>query len=237
MNSIKMGLEYELQLMTETEKGLEVVWFPTQSYHEELLPKGIVADFGNIEIRTEPKSSYKEAVEDANNVLLNKLVPTLIEKFKLQKFALFLPTPMCPLYYNESPNGFVTIQHYDVSCLKHWNISLPFHRPEFTNSFGIDHIFEEVTLQSYYKEATKYLPKWKYNYKLLEQKGYPIQLKDCEHKHLSRVHIKIPYHYAPPQGNPDLMPNFEDTIIPSDKWKNLVGYYKNNCFVKVRDLV
>ena len=51
------------------------------------------------------------------------------------------------------------------------------------------------------------------------------------------VHIKIPYHYAPLNGNPDLLPNFEDILIPQRGWRNLVCYYKDNIFSRVRDLI
>ena len=91
-----MGLEYELQLMTETEDGLKVVsaeMFLDRQYN--LLPQCTTFDFGNIEIQTPPRGSYKEAVDIANYILTDKLVPALINNFKLEKFALFLPTPMC----------------------------------------------------------------------------------------------------------------------------------------------
>src|SRR3970040_868225 len=107
-NNIQTGLEYELQLMVETDKGLKVVSaekYLNRQYN--LLPQCTTFDFGNLEISTPPRESYKEAVEIANYILTDKLVPALINSFKLEKFALFLPTPMCKFYYNEEPTYII----------------------------------------------------------------------------------------------------------------------------------
>src|SRR3972149_6153680 len=138
-NRILHGLEFELQLMVETEDGLKVVsaeMFLDRQYN--LLPQCTTFDFGNIEISTPPRESYKEAVEIANYILTDKLVPALINNFKLEKFALFLPTPMCKFYYNEEPTYIIRNRKRmyagekiqiirpseEICCLKHWNISI-----------------------------------------------------------------------------------------------------------------
>ena len=214
------GLEFELQLMAEVEGELMVVsakeflWSRNKILFENI-PDCINFDIGNIEIATPPCTSYKVAVESANYLLNNKLVPYLVKDIGLTKFALFLPNPMSNLIIDNLPivkNGRIhyqlTVVKAQVSCLKHWNISFP----------NID------ILDNTYK--------WKYNLMGLFKKGYYIEYKDdC------RVHIKIPYHYSPPQGNPDLMPNFEAILIPPDNCKNLLCYYRNNSFIKIRGLI
>ena len=50
-----------------------------------------------------------------------------------------------------------------------------------------------------------------------------------------RLHIKIPYHYTPPEDIMDLPP-FEDIILPPDNWRPLVGYYRNGTWIQVRKL-
>ena len=237
-NRILHGLEFELQLMAETEEGLKVV--SAETYLDKqynLLPSHVNFDFGNLEVATPPRETYKEAVESANYILDKKLVPALINDFKLEKFALFLPNPMCLLYYDIEPDCYTwngkkiyretkirIIQPGEaVSCLKHWNISLNY---DYTaNSFPIDW---EYTI-------TK---DWVYDYKSLVEKGYQVQVKDLGFKDTSRVHIKIPYHYAPLNGNPNLLPNFEDILLPPERgWGNIVCYYKDNIFTKVRNLI
>ncbi len=214
------GLEIELQLMAEVEGKLMIVsakeflWNKNKKTIDRL-PKNIYFDMGNIEISTPPCTSYKSAIESANYSLNNKLIPYLIKDIELKKFALFLPNPISNLVIDNLPfvkNGTIhyqqTVIKTQVSCLKHWNISFP----------NID------ILDNTYK--------WEYNLMKLFKKGYYIDYKDnC------RIHIKIPYHYSPPEGNPDLMPKFEDTLIPPDNWRNLLCYYKNNNFVKVRNLI
>src|SRR3989304_514152 len=193
-NRIQMGLEYELQLMVEDEDGLKVVsaeMFLDRQYN--LLPQCTTFDFGNIEISTPPRESYKEAVEIANYILTDKLVPALINNFKLEKFALFLPTPMCKFYYNEEP-----VYHIRNKKRVYAGAKIQIIRPN-----------EEVCC-----------------------------LKDWDIPYGGRVHIKIPYHYSPINGNPNLLPDFKDILLPPDRgWKNLVCFYKDNNFVKVRDLI
>ena len=234
--------------MTETDDGLKVV--SAETYLDKqynLLPQCCTFDFGNIEIATPPRESYKEAVEIANYILYEKLVPALINDFKLEKFALFLPTPMCKFYYNEEPDYYIwhgrriyrgtkirIIRNVeDVSCLKHWNISLNY---DSNTNAVLNHIKDgDFNYDEYAKEITK---NWVYNYDSLIKKGYPVLLKDLEFKDTSRVHIKIPYHYAPLNGNPNLLPNFESILLPPERgWRNLVCYYKDNTFTRVRDLI
>ena len=233
MNNIKMGLEYELQLMVELENSYQVVnaqnFLFTESLKTQniysLLPTNIWFDLDNIEISTPTLDSYQDAVISANYSLFEKLIPILINDIQLEKFALFLPSPMCAVNYldqkiisMDNDNNHVRIMPpITPSCMKHWNISFP---------------------DLYWDSA-----KWGYDYDALEKKGYVNQIK-ADYINLngesvimsSRLEIKIPYHYVPPEGNPDLMPNFEDIIIPKDNWRNIVCYYKNNTFVKVRDL-
>ena len=241
-----MGLEYELQLMAETKEGLRVV--SAENYLKKqynLLPKCCTFDLGNLEIATPPRESYKEAVDAANHILTEKLVPALINDFKLEKFALFLPNPMCQLYYSEEPDYYTGYSQRiykgiavniirpveGVSCLKHWNISLKHDCLEFAI------IEKEIKFPSDVVSAEKAIKDWVYDYDSLIKKGYYVLLKDLRWKDLSRVHIKIPYHYAPLNGNPNLLPNFEDILIPQRGWHNLVCYYKDNTFVRVRDLI
>ena len=241
------GVEYELQLMVETENGLEIVSAPDYlKFQYKLLPREVGFDFENLKIRPPPMTSYKDAVESANYILINKLVPTLIENFKLHKFALFVPNPMCPLFIKEiiekDSNGVEQIKTevlplMDIGCMKHWNISFPFHTPEMKRILN-NHFFDyKEIFNKYFELANLSLDKWTYDYKLLKQKGYSILLKDTEDNSKSRIHIKIPYHYSPPQGNPDLLPNFDAAIIPQNKWKSLLCYYKHGVFTKIRDLV
>lgn len=214
------GLEFELQLMVEVEEQLMVVsakefLYNKNPYLFDTFPSCVNFDIGNMEISTPPCTSYKVAVESANHTLFNQLIPYLRDDIGLEKFALFLPNPMSNLIIESLPIVKKGIIHYQktvvktqVSCLKHWNISFP---------------KLELLGDTY---------KWKYNLMNLVKKGYYVEYKDdC------RVHFKIPYHYVPPMGNPDLLPNFEDTLIPPNKWKNLLCYYKNNSFVKVRGLI
>jgi len=249
-NRILHGLEFELQLMVETEDGLKVVsaeMFLDRQYN--LLPQCTTFDFGNIEISTPPRDSYKEAVEIANYILTDKLVPALINNFKLEKFALFLPTPMCKFYYNEEPTYIIRnrkrmyagnkIQvirpNEEVCCLKHWNISIDVDRSmyerEDTLAFLKDpHQFD--FLNKFMKEH------WQYDYEALISKGYQVTVKDFEIPYNGRVHVKIPYHYSPINGNPNLLPPFENILLPPDRgWKNLVSYYKNGIYTQVRDLI
>ena len=234
-NIILHGLEFELQLMAETENGLKIVSAETYLGKQyNLLPQCCTFDFGNIEIATPPRESYKEAVEIANYILTEKLIPALINDFKLEKFALFLPNPMCQLYYDIEPDCYTRngkkiyretkikiIQPVEaVSCLKHWSISL--------NSGYIANSTWEYTISI----------DWAYNYDSLIKKGYYVLLKDLEFADMSRVHIKIPYHYAPLNGNPNLLPNFEDILLPPERgWGNIVCYYKDNIFTHIRDLI
>lgn len=248
MSDIKMGLEYELQLMAETDDGLKVV--SAETYLDKqynLLPQCCKFDFGNIEISTPPRESYKEAVKIANYILCEKLVPALINDFKLEKFALFLPTPMCRFYYDEEPDYFtwrgrriykgtkvkIIRPVEDICCLKHWNISLNY---SSNTSNALNYIKEgSFNCDAFAKEVTK---DWPYNYDSLIKKGYYVLLKDLDFKDMSRVHIKIPYHYSPPNGNPNLLPNFETILLPPERgWKNLVCFYKDNTFTRVRDLI
>lgn len=248
MSDIKMGLEYELQLMAPTKEGLKVVSAETYLNKQyNLLPQCVTFDFDNLEISTPSRESYKEAVESANYILCEKLAPALINDFKLKKFALFLPTPMCRFYYNEEPDYFIRRGHKickgnkiriiknseDVCCLKHWNISLNY---SSNTNVVLNHIKgNDFNYDAYAKEVAK---DWVYDYNSLIKKGYSVLLKDLEFKDKSRVHIKIPYHYSPINGNPNLLPNFEDILLPPERgWKNLVCYYKDNTFVRVRDLI
>lgn len=246
-NKTRFGLEYETQLMVETNDGLKIV--SAEAYlnkRYDLLPQCCTFDFGNLEIFTPPRDSYKEAVKSANYILTEKLVPALINDFKLEKFALFLPTPICRLYYDKELEYFILHGHRickgtkvkiirpteEVSCLKHLNISLNYNSTKSTLDFIKEDIFN---YESFAKEVTK---DWLYDYASLIKKGYYVLLKDLEFKDMSRVHIKIPYHYAPPNGNPNLLPNFEDILLPPERgWKNLVCFYKDNTFVRVRDLI
>lgn len=247
-NQTLHGIEVELQLMVETKEGLKVV--SAEAYlnrRYDLLPQCCTFDFGNLEISTPPRDSYKEAVESANYILCEKLVPALINDFKLEKFALFLPTPMCKFYYDEVPDYFVwhgrrinngtkvriIRANEDVCCLKHWNISLNY---DSNTNVILNHIKKgDFNYDTYAKEITE---DWVYNYSSLIEKGYPVLLKDLEFKDMSRVHIKIPYHYSPPMGNPNLLPNFEDTLLPPERgWKNIICYYKDNTFTHIRDLI
>ena len=50
-----------------------------------------------------------------------------------------------------------------------------------------------------------------------------------------RRHIKIPYHYTPPEDLMDLPP-FEETITPPNDWRPLIGYCKGSKWVQVRRL-
>lgn len=254
MNNIQMGLEYELQLMAETKEGLKVVSAEIylanklSSYtSHNILPQCCKFDYGNIEIATPTRDSYKEAVESANYILCEKLVPALINDFKLEKFALFLPTPMCRFYYDEEPDYYTwrgrrickgskiriirTIE--DVCCLKHLNISLNY---DSNTNVVLNHIKNgSFDYDAYAKEITK---DWVYDYNSLIKKGYSVLLKDLEFKDKSRVHIKIPYHYAPSNGNPNLLPNFEDILLPPERgWKNILVYYKNGTLTRVRNLI
>ena len=68
--NILHGVEIELQLMAETENGLKIV--SAETYLDKqynLLPQCCTFDFGNLEIATPPRESYKEAVEIANYIL------------------------------------------------------------------------------------------------------------------------------------------------------------------------
>jgi len=246
-NKILHGLEYELGLMVETNKGLLLVNASAYLKNQyTLLPSCVTFDLNNIEIFTPPRESYKEAVESANYILDKQLIPALINNFKLEKFALFLPTPMCKLFYTEEPiyytckgriyfKGMETkiIQSDEpVTCLKHWNISI--------NINGKDsNKWEELIYlpkNENDKILEKYAKNWGYDLISLLKKGYQVTFKEPDD--ICRVHIKIPYHYTPINGNPDLLPNFEDTLLPPEKgWRNLVCYYKDNNFVKVRDLI
>ena len=245
-NNIQTGLEYELQLMVETDKGLKVVsaeQYLNRQYN--LLPQCTIFDFGNIEISTPPRESYKEAVEIANYILTDKLVPALINSFKLEKFALFLPTPMCAFYYNDTTrNGRRTFAGSKIqiirptekiSCLKHWNISINVDRSMYEREDTLILLKDPRQfdfLTNFMKES------WPYNYEALISKGYQVMVKDLEIPYSGRVHIKIPYHYSPINGNPNLLPNFEDTLLPPERgWRSLVCYYKDYIFTKVRDLI
>ena len=237
--NILHGVEIELQLMAETEEGLKVVsaeQYLNSQYN--LLPQCVKFDLGNLEISTPPRESYKEAVEIANYILTEKLVPSLINDFKLEKFALFLPNPMCQLYYDIEPDCYTwngkkiyretkikIIQPVEaVSCLKHWSISL---NSDYTANSTISIDWEYTITKD-----------WAYNYNSLIKKGYYVLLKDLEFKDKSRVHIKIPYHYSPPNGNPNLLPYFEDILLPPERgWGNIVCYYKDNIFTRIRDLI
>ena len=252
-NKILHGLEFELQLMIEDGDGLKVVsaeQYLNRQYN--LLPQCTNFDFGNIEISTPPRESYKEAVDIANYILTDKLIPALINNFKLEKFALFLPTPMCKFYYNEEPvyhmrnrkriYAGTKIQivrpNEEVCCLKHWNISIDVdpsmcERDDmkpfliYPNSYPFVDFLNKLMKES-----------WPYNYELLLSKGYQVMIKDLEIPYSGRVHIKIPYHFTPTNSNPNLLPNFGDILLPPERgWKNLVCFYKDNNFVKVRDLI
>ena len=246
--NILHGVEIELQLMAPSEDGLKIVsaeQYLNRQYN--LLPQCCTFDFGNIEIATPPRESYKEAVEIANFILTEKLIPALINDFKLEKFALFLPTPMCKFYYNEesiyrimNKKRFyigteikIVRPNDEVCCLKHWNISLNYN----SNTNNLNYVDKNgfFNYDAFDKEVTK---DWPYNYNSLIKKGYSVLLKDLEFADMSRVHIKIPYHYAPLNGNPDLLPNFEDILLPPERgWRNLVCYYKDNTFTSVRNLI
>ena len=249
-NKIHHGLEIELQLMAEIDGELKVVsaeHYLDRQYN--LLPQCVTFDYGNLEILTPPRESYKEAVEIANHILDEKLIPALINDFKLEKFALFLPTPMCKFYYNEEPiykiinrrRIYVGSKISIISpseracCLKHWNISLNIDEKTYKKELNALITQSNYSYNMLCKLLTKY---WPYNYELLINKGYDVLLKDLEIPYAGRVHIKIPYHYAPTNSNPDLLPNFEDIIIPPERgWRNLVCYYKNGIYTKVRNLI
>ena len=253
-NRILHGLEFELQLMVETEEGLKVV--SAENYlnrHYNLLPQCTTFDYGNLEISTPPRESYKEAVDIANYILTDKLVPALINDFKLEKFALFLPTPMCRFFYNEEPVYHIRnkkriytgkkIQiirpNEEVCCLKHWNISINIDPDVCEREGGMKAFLEIPNYHNFKDYLDKFMKKyWPYNYELLLSKGYQVVVKDLEIPYDGRVHIKIPYHYTPINSNPNLLPRFEDILLPPDRgWKNLVCYYKDNSFTKVRDLI
>lgn len=261
-HSIFHGLEYELQLMLETDNGLEIIdagnYFNSNFDHDifSSISNYISFDIGNIEIKTPLRNFYFEAVKSANYILINKLIPILINKCKLNKFALFLPVPMSQLIKTKIPiydlkgefirlkKGF--IPNLSPICFKHWNISYPskYCQEIFNLCSSKEAIFtnEEtcenfMTLYNEIKNKAIKSNEWEYDYQLLIKKGYMVNIKDLQCKDVSRIHIKIPYHYQPPEGNPDLMLNFEDTLIPPDTWRNLVCYYKNNVFTKIRDLI
>ena len=240
------GLEFELQLMIEV-KGTNKIVEASKYFNwdSSYLPENVLFDMGNIEINSIPCDTYFKAVENANNTLIEKLVPALINKYKLQKFALFLPVPMCMFYYENGEFDNFFSPHDDstlnTSCLKHWNIS--YNNIDITNNINRKLKNEDYAVflekYSFYKDMAMLDIKknWKYNYNTLESKKYPLIMKDLDSYHSSRVHIKIPYHYVPPQGNPDLMPDFLDTLIPPDKWKSLVGYCRNGHWTTIRKLV
>lgn len=218
----QMGLEYELQLMIETAKGLQVV--RADDYLEFVaLPQCITFDLGNIEIATPPRENYEEAVKSANYLLYEKLIPFLINDFGIKKFALFLPYPMCRFPDKE------------ICCLKHWNISINIDK-ELSEKYK-NYLLNGESIFIFEYIMNKIYNSWKYDYKMLLHKGFPTVIKDIETPYDSRVHIKLPYHYVPIESNPDLLPFFNDTFISPDRWKNLVCYYKNNVFTKIRDLV
>ncbi len=248
-NKILHGLEYELQLVAEINGKLETVSASEYLHYKYSdLPQCVTFDCDNIEIQTVPRPTYKEAVENANYILDKKLVIALIEKFKLKKFALFLPSPVCRVYYENRPievNKTGEILKYQItawgsnepSCMKHWNISFPFHTIKMETVIASLNYDFSKTLEIYHNLADMNISNWKYDYKLLEEKKYPILFKDVENNIKSRIHIKIPYHYSPPEGNPDLMPHINDILIPPDRWKNLVCYFRNGNYIKIRDLV
>jgi len=253
-NRILHGLEFELQLMIEDEEGLRVVSAENYLHRRyDLLPQCTSFDFGNIEISTPAMESYKEAVNTANYILTDKLVPALINDFKLEKFALFLPTPMCKFYYNEEPTYIIRnrkrmyagskIQiirpNEAVTCLKHWNISINIDPDVCERESSMKAFLEIPNYHNFKDYLDKFMKKyWPYNYESLLSKGYQVMIKDLEIPYDGRVHIKIPYHYTPINSNPDLLPNFEDIIIPPDRgWKNLVSYYKNGIYTQVRNLI
>ena len=245
--NLRHGLEYELQMVAEVNERLTVIEAGTFFNWKELHPN-VVFDLGNLEIQSAPCDSYQLAVENANYILLEKLVPAII-KFGVKKFALFLPVPMCRLYdFMNADNGAWNTgltrmmgTSDNIGCLKHWNIS--YFNKEITS--GINKKLENedyiiyTNKYNFYKDiALEDVKKnWKYNYSKLEAKGYHLLLKDLEIPYSSRVHIKIPYHYQPINSNPDLMPDFYDILIPPDNWRSLVGYYKNGHWTTVRKLI
>lgn len=245
MSDIKMGLEYELQLMVEVDGKLTVIdasrYFGWQI---SKLPKTITFDLGNLEIITYPCESYFKAVDHANYILEEKLAPMLVGGFKLNKFALFLPVPICPIPTAMDENDNIFRNNHDEypTCLKHWNISFENNRHDILRKifYSSSPDYEEYRIE--YENSKEILTNnlandWKYDFKKLNRDGYPILIKDIDSYNNSRVHIKIPYHYVPPEGNPDLMPKFEDTLIPPERWRSLVGYYKNNKWTTVRKLI
>lgn len=227
------GIEYEIQLMLEIEGELRVV-HANEYLIPKYLPQCVTLDLGNIEISTPPRGSYKEAVESANYILSEKLIPALINDFKFEKFALFLPTPMCR-YFDRTGFTNLPLDFYkEVCCLKHWNISIPIEKELLKNyKYSMNNEFYPILDDI----MDKICNNWIYDYKKIISKGFPIILKDSGIFNESRVHIKIPYHYAPIMGNPDLLPKFEDTLIPPERWKNLVCFYRNGNVTKVRDLI
>ncbi len=254
-NCVFHGLEIEIQFMTEINDTLHVVdagiFF---NYQLQGLNSNISFDMGNIEIRTSPSNSYKDSISEANKILRNRLIPCLVnyfEKNKLKKFALFLPVPMSRLYGAITSNNdveYIPVQddYNNICCLKHWNIT--YRNPVITNMFiGNSNSFLKgaISIEDfsnnnnfYTEEAIADIKKnWIYDYSALVKKGYPIILKDLDEISLSRVHIKLPYHYEPINGNPNNLPNFLDTLMPPDNWKSLIGYYKNGFFTQVRNLI
>lgn len=240
------GLEYELQLMVEINNELIVVDVAKHlDYKYSNLPVCVTFDMGNIEISTRPCETYFNAVEHANYILENKLVPTLINEFGLRKFALFLPAPMSLVHVSfDDITLKISIKHDEHPvCLKHWNISFK------NNKYNQikDLLWNYPILSNNYSEMYDSIEKelisdglnsnWKYDYEALKNKKYPVLIKDITSFADSRVHIKIPYHYVPPIGNPDLMLPFEKTLLPPEGWKNIVGFYKNNKWTSVSKLI
>lgn len=240
------GVEIELQLMVEIDGKLTVVDAANYlGWKSGLLPACTEFDLGNIEISTIPCETYFKAIEHANYILINKLIPALTDKFRLKKFALFLPVPMSTLFYDDITVADVTnitiVHSNNPTCLKHWNISFENKNVSIIKNaliFSPDFVaYNKIYTTMKDKLTNELRLNWKYNYDLLEYKGYSVSIKDIDSHNNSRVHIKIPYHYVPPEGNPDLMPNFEDTLIPPDRWKSLVGYCRDGKFNLIRKLI
>jgi len=232
-NQTLHGLEYELQLMLETEKGLEIVNAEAVlKGKQRIFPKNVGLDMGNIEIRTKPQSTYEKAAKEANQILYNKLVPCLIKQHK--KFALFLPNPMCGIYFRKEDKSISYGSPIPI-CMKHWNISFPFKIPKKEFQKSKDHFRNLDFLQVL---TLKNIHRWKYDYKALVSKGYDVLFKDCfPNYYAPRIHVALPYHHSPPQGNPDNLPVLEEILVPDSKWRNILCYYRHGFFIKMRDLV
>lgn len=241
----KVGLEFEFQLVTEIEGELQTVYVfginlinyklkITQinfdlyygerpliklsdsnekiKYCHSYLDNNIKLDMGNIEISTDVFLDYNKALNQVENLFKNKLIKILKQQFN--KFALFLPTVFCKIGKMYAPNKVYTgTINYSSSLGGNKHINLDFSNELFKHLIALN-----------YPIMKKYRP------------INGIYDDPLEGGYYHTIEIKIPYHFSPSE-NINEWPDYNKIIIPPDKWRPLVGYYKNNKWHQIRKLI